>query len=362
MQLAWDDQIALVDPLAVSMAPFRTVLEGPGPLHHARREPGSGGPRSGLRSVADAALRHATCGGFLGHSLPSLSSLVEKEFGTRLAKGDRLTDWLRRPLRPEQKTYAAADVEYLIELERILSERLEARGRMAWAAEECEQLRQRGRVQRDPDQAWLRIKEARPLRGQAASVAWALAAWRERRAADTDQPVRFLLPDMALVGIAQRAPSTLEDLRRIRGVDGRHVRRPVGDEVLAAVRQGTDAVQPRTRPGYAGEIDKQLRPAVTLVSAWVSQLARDSEIETSLLATRADIEALLSESEGGPTANRMAGRSRRRADPRARRRSGGVGVQRQRRPRPRAPIPGPARLTQTRGPTGRTSGSAPNNT
>ena len=151
---------------------------------------------------------------------------------------------------------------------------------------------------RDPDQAWLRIKEARPLRGQAASVAWALAAWRERRAADTDQPVRFLLPDMALVGIAQRAPSTLEDLRRIRGVDGRHVRRPVGDEVLAAVRQGTDAVQPRTRPGYAGEIDKQLRPAVTLVSAWVSQLARDSEIETSLLATRADIEALLSESEG----------------------------------------------------------------
>ena len=40
-----------------------------------------------------------------------------------------------------------------------------------------------------------------------------------------------------------------------------------------------------------------MRPAVTLVSAWVSQLARDSEIETSLLATRADIEALLGGSE-----------------------------------------------------------------
>src|SRR6476646_2436710 len=201
VQLAWDDQIALVDPLAVSMAPFRTVLEGPGLcIMHAASQ--------------DLEVLDLACGalptrlfdtqlaaGFLGHSLPSLSSLVEKEFGTRLAKGDRLTDWLRRPLRPEQKTYAAADVEYLIELERILSERLEARGRIAWAEEECEQLRQRGRVQRDPDQAWLRIKEALPLRGQAASVAWALAAWRERRAADTDQPVRFLLPDMALVGI-----------------------------------------------------------------------------------------------------------------------------------------------------------------
>ena len=33
------------------------------------------------------------------------------------------------------------------------------------------------------------------------------------------------------------------------------------------------------------------------MSAWVSQLARDSEIETSLLATRADIEALLAGSD-----------------------------------------------------------------
>lgn len=297
VQLAWDDQIALVDPLSVSMAPFRDVLEGPGLcIMHAASQ--------------DLEVLDLACGalptrlfdtqlaaGFLGHSLPSLSSLVEKEFGTRLAKGDRLTDWLRRPLRPEQMTYAAADVEYLIELEHKLSDRLAARGRLPWALEECEHLRQRGRVQRDPDHAWLRIKEARPLRGQAASVAWALAAWRERRAAETDQPVRFLLPDMALVGIAQRAPSNLEDLRRVRGVDGRHVRKPVGDEVLAAVRQGTDAVEPRTRPSYTGEIDRHLRPAVTLVSAWVSQLARDSEIETSLLATRADIEALLSNSD-----------------------------------------------------------------
>ena len=39
-------------------------------------------------------------------------------------------------------------------------------------------------------------------------------------------------------------------------------------------------------------VDSTYRPAVTLVSAWVSQLARDLDIDTSLLATRADIEAL----------------------------------------------------------------------
>ncbi|MEI2698886.1 MAG: hypothetical protein V9E94_11235 [Microthrixaceae bacterium] len=37
----------------------------------------------------------------------------------------------------------------------------------------------------------------------------------------------------------------------------------------------------------------ELRPAVPLVSAWVSQRARDLELETSLLATRADLEDLL---------------------------------------------------------------------
>ena len=36
-----------------------------------------------------------------------------------------------------------------------------------------------------------------------------------------------------------------------------------------------------------------MRPAVTLVSAWVSQVARDARIDTALLATRADLVAML---------------------------------------------------------------------
>src|SRR6185295_2711418 len=41
------------------------------------------------------------------------------------------------------------------------------------------------------------------------------------------------------------------------------------------------------------EIPRDLRPAVTLVSAWVSQLARDLHIDTTLLATRNDLVDLL---------------------------------------------------------------------
>ena len=36
-----------------------------------------------------------------------------------------------------------------------------------------------------------------------------------------------------------------------------------------------------------------MRPAVTLVSAWVGQLAKDERLDPALLATRADIVAFL---------------------------------------------------------------------
>ena len=48
--------------------------------------------------------------GFLGYGTPSLTALVEGEIGVRLPKGDRLTDWLRRPLDTRQEDYAASDV------------------------------------------------------------------------------------------------------------------------------------------------------------------------------------------------------------------------------------------------------------
>ena len=46
-------------------------------------------------------------------------------------------------------------------------------------------------------------------------------------------------------------------------------------------------------PDAVDELDRSKRPAVTLVSAWVSQVARDARIDTALLATRADLVAIL---------------------------------------------------------------------
>lgn len=292
VQIAWDDEIVLVDPLAIDIAPLAAALVGPATvvMHAASQD------LEVLQIACDTLPRDLfdtqIAAAFLSNSLPSLSNLVDRHYGINLPKGDRLTDWLRRPLGADQRAYAASDVEYLLGLRGKLVDDLSGRGRLDWALAECETVRRRGLVVRDPDDAWSRIKEARSLRGEAASVVRSVAAWRERRAASLDQPVRFVLSDLAVVGVAQRRPRTLADLARVRGVDDRHARGSVGEGLLAAVAEGLGRQPPRPVQSNH-ELDRRLRPAVSLVSAWVGQLARDLSIETSMLATRSDIEALL---------------------------------------------------------------------
>ncbi len=293
VQLAVGDEIVLIDPLAVDITLLAPLLTDGGTaiLHAADQD-------LDVMAHAVGAIPHRifdtqVAAGFVGMSTPSLTSLVERVVGVRLPKGDRLTDWLRRPLEAGQLTYAAADVEHLHVLRDVLTSQMEERGRVTWMEDECEVLRTRPRGARDPELAWLRIKEARHLRGPARGVARSLAAWRERRAASLDQPVRSVLADLALVGVAQRQPTTTDDLRKVRGVDDRHLRGGVAEEILDAVRAGIEAGAPQSTPRDRATLDPALRPAVALVAAWASQRAHDLALDPAILATRGDIEAVL---------------------------------------------------------------------
>jgi len=293
LQLAWDGGIALVDPLAVDIAPLARVLAGPGVavLHAASQDLEVLELACG--TVPERLVDTQIAAGFVGMSTPSLSDLHDRRLGSSLPKGDRLTDWLQRPLRPEQLRYAASDVVNLLPLWRDLAADLERRGRLAWALDECELLLRRSRGGRRPEEAYLRIKEVRQLRGRALGVAREVAAWRERRAATLDIPVRHVVSDLAVAGIAQRVPARAEDLRGIRGLDERSLRPAVLDDLLAAVRRGVDGPPPDPPAAAANGVDAEIRGAVGLLSSWVSQLARDLELDAGMLATRGDLEDLL---------------------------------------------------------------------
>jgi len=292
VQIKWDDQIALVDPLTVDLHPLAPVLTGPGlAVMHAASQDLEVLQRA-CGAVPSRLFDTQLAAGFLGFTTPSLASLAERILGVDLPKASRLTDWLRRPLGDDQQRYAASDVAHLLELTRRLRDELESVGRLGWAEEECEELRARGWGPPDPEDAWLRLKEGRSLKGRARAVAREVAAWRERRAAETDQPVRHVLSDLAIVGIATNPPKTTEQLRRVRGIDERVVRGRLGEELLAAVERGRERPDD-ARPPRRDDVERDQRPAVALVSAWLSQLGRDLRIDPTLLATRSDLAAFL---------------------------------------------------------------------
>jgi ribonuclease D len=298
LQLSWPDGIAVVDPVAVDVASLSRVLDGPGLciMHAASQD------LEILERVCGTVPRRLfdtqVAAGFVGYSSVGLGALVQGELGIKLPKADRLTDWLARPLAADAIEYAASDVAHLHELHEHLVAKLEARGRRQWAEDECEVHRIRSISSSPPERAWWKIKEARSLRGRAAAVAQATAAWRERKASDLDRPVRFLLSDLALVAMAQRPPQDEDDLRRVRGLDEGKRKGGSAKELLGVVAEGMaldlDAVEVPPSDG----VDRSRRAAASLVSAWAAQRARDLEIDAAILATRSDIETFLMDGRG----------------------------------------------------------------
>ncbi len=296
VQVAWrtpeGQQLALIDPLAVDVTPFAKLFASDSlcVIHAAQQDLDV--LTHAVGAVPTKMFDTQLAAGFVGYGTPSLVSLLQGEIGVSPPKGDRLTDWLRRPLSDSQRQYAAVDVEYLLEVHERLVAQLAELSRIVWAEDACEELRTRPTSGSAPDDAWMRLKDARSLRPSARAVAQSVAAWRERRAMRTDIPVRQVLPDLAILGISQRAPSSLKELSQARGVDDRHARGGIAEEILDAVRAAKGSPPPAAPPS-ADDLDRNMRPAVTLVSAWVGQLARDERIDPALLATRADIVAFL---------------------------------------------------------------------
>jgi ribonuclease D len=134
-------------------------------------------------------------------------------------------------------------------------------------------------------------------------VAQEVAAWREQRAQSTDQPVRTVLPDLAIQAIAHRPPSSVDALNKVRGLDGRHLRPAVASEVLEAVERGRALGAAQISAPPADDVPKELRAPVALVMAWVAQIGRDERIDATLLATRSDVASYLKGEPGSRLAS-----------------------------------------------------------
>jgi ribonuclease D len=293
IQIAWADKVALVDPLAVDPAPLARVFGGPGvAIAHAASQ--------------DLDILMAACGatptavfdtqivaGFLGMSTPSLSRLVDHILGVSLPKADRLSDWLVRPISDNQIAYAVNDVAHLLELRTVLTEKLREQGRLEWALDECDQVLGDRTPARVPEEAWWKLGDIRGMSRRSRAVAQEVAAWRERTAAETNRPRRMVLSDLGLTAIAQRPPRNANELRGARGVDGRHLAQGRAAEILHAVERGLALPADQIRMPSEGRDAPAPPAAVAVCTGVVRQIADDLNFDQSLMATRADIAALL---------------------------------------------------------------------
>ena len=72
----------------------------------------------------------------LGYPRVALGTMLEELLGVRLLKEHSASDWSTRPLPAEWLTYAALDVELLLELRDVLHAQLEETGKLEWARQE----------------------------------------------------------------------------------------------------------------------------------------------------------------------------------------------------------------------------------
>jgi ribonuclease D len=177
-----------------------------------------------------------------------LAALTEQLLGFALEKHHSAADWSTRPLPPSWLSYAALDVELLIDLRNLLEAELITQNKLGWAHEEFAALvASAGRVVPPRADPWRRTSGIHKVRG-ARALSRVRALWyaRDRIAARRDAAPGRVLSDSAIVAAAEVNPVDERELLALPGFGGRSVRRlaPVWLDALEQARDLADQELP----------------------------------------------------------------------------------------------------------------------
>jgi ribonuclease D len=290
VQISAGGEVDVLDPLeGFDPAPIAAVLEDPAieVVVHAGRQDVAILRREWsieFTNVFDTQV----AAGFAGSSAQAgYNGLLHDVLRIRLPKTASFTRWDVRPLTEEQLRYARGDVEHLLPLADEIRTRLDERGRLEWAREECRAVGS-ATDERDPEEVWRRLPRVTGLDPRERAVARELAAWRERTAAKEDRPVGAVLRDPTVVELAKRQPVGRRELAQIRGVNPDVVRRR-GDDIVAAIEAGLQAEPVRLDDGERLASEPQDGPVIALAEALVRARAQAAGLAYELIAARADL-------------------------------------------------------------------------
>jgi ribonuclease D len=312
IQAATTQRIGLIDPIAdIDLKPFWELLcdEQVEKIVHAGEQDIEPVHRLIGRAAANV-FDTQVAAGFVALAYPiGLSKLVHELLGVKLGKGLTFTHWDQRPLSSQQLKYAADDVRYLPAVRAELGKRLDARGHVAWAAEECQSLCDPQRYGFHGEDYYLRIRGAGALSPASLAVLRELTIWRDAAARAQDVPARAMLKDEILLDMARSPIKSVDRLARVKGLP-----RPVEAE------HGTTIVEVTLRalalPAEQRPVAKNIEATPTerfeaeSLYAVAAALCAAQSIDPALVASRQEIAELyraLRESDSLPAISLLSG-------------------------------------------------------
>jgi ribonuclease D len=226
----------------------------------------------------------------------SYDQLVQRITGDTLDKSSRFTDWTRRPLSEHQLKYAVSDVTHLRDVYLKLSADLAARGRADWVEAEMSVLTSPETYRMEPERAWERLK-SRVRKPKELAVLIEVAAWREREAQSRDVPRGRVIKDDVIGDIAVQAPTSIEQLGKLRSLPKGFERSRWGEDIVAAVKRAL-ARDPKDLP----RLDR-FRPAqngaatVELLKVLLRMVAEKHGVAAKVIATVDDLDRIVADDD-----------------------------------------------------------------
>lgn len=245
----------------------------------------------------------------LGKPGVSLGALLSAELGVELRKAHSAVNWATRPLKPSWLTYAALDVDFLLELRDALEAQLHRMGRHTWAEQEFAwELQQFARAPEPRPEPWRRLSRVASIR-TTRGLALARELWQERDAIAQrrDRPPGHILPDAAIVDAGMMAGGGFPSRDALLGIPG--FSQPPGSRYLqnwlnavARARELPENRYPTKRPPSHGGVPSpknwdQLRPEAA--ERWararpaLDDLACEIGLQPSLLTPPAPLQRVL---------------------------------------------------------------------
>jgi len=225
---------------------------------------------------------------------PGYAMLVSSLLSVNLNKAHTRADWSKRPLTEAELEYAADDVIYLCQIYQIMVQKLTVLGRIDWLKNDFAELTNPALYTVDPEKAWFKIKGKNKLTGKQLSIIQTLAEWREKTAQAEDRPKSWLLRDELLFDLAKLQPETVPELANVRGINERAVNR-YGKELCQLITAAKNRPPlPLNEKDRSAKKTQQQEAILDILTALVRVRAEENALNPTILASRKDLEELLS--------------------------------------------------------------------